>query len=95
MRVKRQPLHSISAYLPTSGAGIAYPSGAPEFTPGFSGVRGTLSLVLYVCFVDHCLSFCTFSFGHCVVCSSIYGLCLALWYLLVIVLSVLRYTDCV
>jgi hypothetical protein len=28
------------------------------------------SLVLYVCFVDRCLSLCTFSFGHCVVCSS-------------------------
>ena len=29
------------------------------------------SLVLYVCFVDRCcLSFCTLSFGHCVVCSS-------------------------
>jgi hypothetical protein len=28
------------------------------------------------------LSFCTFSFGHCVVCSSsIYGLWLSLWYL--------------
>ena len=38
--------------------------------PVFSGVRVTWSLVLYVCFVDHCLSFCTFSFGHCVVCSS-------------------------
>jgi hypothetical protein len=38
--------------------------------PGFSGVRVTRSLVLYVCFVDRCLSFCTFSFGHCVVCSS-------------------------
>jgi hypothetical protein len=38
----------------------------------FSGV--TRSLVLYVCFVDRCLYFCTFSFGHCVVCSySIYG----------------------
>jgi len=36
------------------------------------------SLVLYVCFVDRCLSFCTFSFGHCVVCSSIYGLWLPL-----------------
>jgi hypothetical protein len=33
-------------------------------------VRVTRSLVLYVCFVDHCLSFCTFSFRHCVVCSS-------------------------
>ena len=39
---------------------------------GFSGVRVTRSLVLYVCFVDRCLSFCTFSFGYCVVCSSIY-----------------------
>ena len=48
----------------------------------FSGVRVTRSLVLYVCFVDRCLSFCTFSFGHCVVCSS--SICefwLPLWYL--------------
>ena len=50
--------------------GTAYNFEAPEFTPGFSGVRVTLSLVLCVCFVDHCLSFCTFSFGRCVVCSS-------------------------
>ena len=35
--------------------------------PVFSGVRATRSLVLYVCFVDRCLSFCPFSFGHCVV----------------------------
>ena len=42
--------------------------------PIFSGVRVSGSLVLCVCFVDRCLSFCTFSFGHCVVCSpSIYG----------------------
>ena len=45
-----------------------------------SGIRVTRSLVLYVCFVDRCLSFCTFSFGHCVVCSSsIYGFWLPLW----------------
>ena len=50
----------------TSGAGIAYPSGALLV---FSGVRVTRSLVLYVCFIDRCLSFCTFSFGYCVVCS--------------------------
>jgi len=50
--------------------------------PVFSGIRVTRSLVLYVCFVDRCLSFCTFSFGHCVVCSSsIYGFRLPLWYL--------------
>ena len=41
-----------------------------------------VSLVLFVCFVDRCLSFCTFSFVHCVVCSSsIYGFWLPLWYL--------------
>jgi hypothetical protein len=33
-------------------------------SPVFSGVRVTRSLVLYVCFVDHCLSFSTFSFDH-------------------------------
>ena len=42
-------------------------------SPVFSGVRVTRSLVLYVCFVDRCLSFRTFSFVHCLVCSSIYG----------------------
>ena len=48
--------------------------------PIFSGVRNTRSLVLYVCFVDRCLSFCPFC-GHCVVCPSIYGFWLPLWYL--------------
>ena len=42
--------------------------------PVFCGVRVTRFLVLCVCFVDRCMSFCPFSFGHCVVCSSsIYG----------------------
>ena len=50
--------------------------------PVFCGVRVTRYLVLCVCFVDRCLSFCTFSFAHCVVCSSsIYGFWLLLWYL--------------
>ena len=50
--------------------------------PVFIGVRVTRSLVLYVCFVNRCLCFCTFSFGHCFVCSSsIYGFWLHLWYL--------------
>ena len=50
--------------------------------PGFSEVRVTRSLVLCAWFVDCCLSFCTFSFGHCVVCSSsIYRFCLLLWHL--------------
>ena len=55
----------------TNGAGNVYPSGTPEFTPRFSGVRYTRSLVVYVCFVDRCLSFYSFSLGHCVVCSSL------------------------
>ena len=41
----------------TSGAGTAYPSGAPEFTPDFFGVHVALSLVLCVCFVDRYFSF--------------------------------------
>ena len=42
----------------------------------FSWVRITRSLVMCM----FCLSFCTFSFGHCVVCSSIYEFWLPLWY---------------
>ena len=62
-------------------------------TQFFSGVRVTRSLVLCVWFVDRCLSFCNISFGHCVVCSSVYGFWLPLWYLVTIVLSVLRYAG--
>jgi len=57
----------------TCGAGTAYPSGAPEFTHGFSVVRVARSLVFCVMFLDHCLSFCPVSFGHCIVCSLIYS----------------------
>ena len=54
----------------------------PSSPPVFSWVRVTRSKILCVCFVDRCLSFCTFSFGHCVVCSSsIYGFWLSPWYL--------------
>ena len=42
----------------TSGAGTAYHSGTPEFTPIFSGVHVTrVTLVLCACCVDRCLSF--------------------------------------
>jgi hypothetical protein len=57
----------------------------------FSGIRVTRSLVLYVCFVDRCLFFCTLSFGHCVVCSSMYGFWLRLWYFQIILIS---YKSC-
>jgi hypothetical protein len=46
-----------------------------------SVIRVARSSVLCVCFVDRCLSFRTFSLGHCVVCSSIYRFWLPLWYL--------------
>ena len=47
----------------------------------FSRVRVTRSLVLCACFVDRWLSFCTFSVGLCVVCSSsTYGVWLPFWY---------------
>jgi len=73
--------------------------GQIHILPVFSEVRVTRSLVLYIC-----LSFCTFSVGHCVVCSSsIYGFWLPpLLYLqtllvpLTVALSVLPLTayDC-
>ena len=57
----------------TCGAGTATPPEHLSSLLVFSGVHVTQSLVLCVCFVDRCLSFCSFSFGHCVVCpSSIY-----------------------
>ena len=57
-------------------------SSPPPPPPVLSGVRVTRSLVLCICFVNRCLFFCTFSFGHCVVFpSSIDGFWLHLWYL--------------
>jgi hypothetical protein len=59
--------------------------------PVFSEVRVTRSLVVCVCFVDRCLSFCTFSFAHFVVCSSsIYGFWLPLWYLHTLLILIIR-----
>jgi hypothetical protein len=53
----------------------------------------TRSLVLCVCFVDRCLSFYRFSFGHCVVCSSsIYGLKLPFWYLSCFLVGTMEYS---
>ena len=39
-------------------------TGKMSSSPVFSEVRVTRSLILYVCFADRCLSFCTFSVGH-------------------------------
>ena len=64
-----------------SGTGTAYLFGAPEFTLGFFLVPLAQSLAVY-CFVDRCLPFCLFTmFGHCILCPSMYGLWLFLWFL--------------
>ena len=57
----------------TRVAETTYPSGAPEFTPVFSGVRVAQCLVVCVVF---CRSlFVPLSFGHCVVFPSLlYGI---------------------
>ena len=44
----------------TSGAGTATLPEHLSSPPVFSGVRVTRYLVLCVCFVDRCLSFCSF-----------------------------------
>ena len=62
--------------------------------PVLTGVRVTRSLDLYVCFVGRCLSFCTFSFDHCVVCSSsIYECWLPLWYLQTLLKDMLDFAQ--
>jgi hypothetical protein len=63
--------HRVCSYHYTtaviSGAGTAYPSGAPEFTPGcqWSSCYSIFSCRCNV-FVNRCLSICTFSFRQCV-----------------------------
>ena len=66
----------------TSGAGAAYPVRSTRLNPRVLVKFVLLDfLVLCKCFVDRCLSLCTFSFDHCVVCPSIYGFWLPLWYI--------------
>jgi len=50
----------------TCGAGTAYHSGASEFTPVFSRVLVTQSLIFLQCFADICLFLRRHSFGHCI-----------------------------
>ena len=61
-------------------------------SPVFSGVRVTWSFVWSVRFVDRCLSLCPISVDHCVVCSSIYGFWLPLWYLQTLLKYIVYYT---
>ena len=54
----------------TSGTGTAYPSGSPDFTPGiyWGSCYSTFSFMCM--FYRSLFVISTFSFGHCVVCSS-------------------------
>jgi hypothetical protein len=57
---------------------LVHRSGVPEFTPGFYW-GSCYSIFSFMCmFCRCCLSF---FFDHCVVCPSIYGFYLPLWYL--------------
>jgi hypothetical protein len=49
--------------------------------PVFNVARFTRYFVLCLCFIHRGLSFWHLSFDHCVVCPSIYGFWLPLWYL--------------
>ena len=71
----------ISTTGATSGSGYTDPSVAPEFNSVFIWTHVTRPFALYICFVDHCFSFCTFSFRHCDVSSLIYGFWLHFWFL--------------
>ena len=66
----------------TSEAGIANPSGTPKFTLGFYW-GSCCPICSFLCSgLVHCLSFCPFSFGHCIVCPfSIVCFWLPIWYL--------------
>ena len=61
----------------------------PSSPPVFSGVRVTRSLVLCVCFVDRCLSFCPFFFWplSCLFFFELRLLITSLWYLLTLLVS--------
>ena len=66
----------------TSGAGTATLPDHLSSTPVFSEVRVTRFLVIYVCFVERCLSFCTFIFKplyclslcHCLASDYLFGI---------------------
>ena len=84
--------HRVNTTDVTSGAATANPPGEPEFTPVFISVHVTRSLVLCVCFVDCCLSFCPFLLVI-VLFVLRFTFWLPLWYFLAIVLFVLRFTH--
>jgi hypothetical protein len=59
----------------------SFASWVPIESPSFMGFALFNLLAFCVVFVDECLSFFLFSFGHCIVCPSMYCSWLLLWYL--------------
>ena len=79
----------------TIGTGTVFSSGTHEFTPVFSRVHVTRSLVLCVMFCRSLFVLLSFVFWHYVVCSSsIYGYWLPFWYLQSLLGGVLSYWMC-
>ena len=78
----------------TSGAGTTYSFRSTEFTPGFKW-GSCQSIFRFLCMFGRSLfvPLYLFSFGHCVVCSSIYEFWLPLWYLQLSLNSMLRHRN--
>jgi hypothetical protein len=57
----------------TGTTGPVHPSGAPEFSIIFSGIRVARSLVFCEMFCRSLFVLCSVSFCHCIVCPPTYG----------------------
>ena len=82
MITKGQQLNTNMTYYKSKKTMAIQKVSPPEFTSVFLWVS-CCSFFSFLCSVilDHCLSFCSFSCGHCIVCSLIYGFWLPFWYL--------------
>ena len=68
----------VTRHAPRLEQELLTPADHMSLVPVFSGVRIARALVFCVVFCRS-LSFCPFSFGHCMVCPSIYGFWFPLW----------------
>jgi len=72
----------LSAFMTNHGFVTRVTRQTPEFTGFFLWFVLLDPQFSVSCFVDRCLSFCSFSFGHCVIClSSICRIWIPIWYL--------------
>ena len=77
----------------TCEAGIAYPSGASEFTPVFSEVRVVRSLVLCVVFCRSLFVLLSFFFWS-LCCLSFFGFWLPLWcFQIFLIIFIILFSD--